>query len=147
MFLHLLKVNLLLLAGFKPFFSIKCIYFEHFRSLQQFSYLEVFLVLTLIESSVTVVSCFIYGKLNFSYPLFFQNFFQVFSKLSSLIYKDIFYWKINFNYMLLSCHVHVSEWIYTLLLPECQGTPCTKQAWYLKFKWQQLDLNPQLFSL
>ena len=22
-------------------------------------------------------------------------------------------------------------------LPECQGTPCLKQAPYLKFKWQQ----------
>ena len=26
--------------------------------------------------------------------------------------------------MLLSCHVSVSEWIYTLELPEWQGTPC-----------------------
>ena len=24
-------------------------------------------------------------------------------------------------------------------LPECQGTPCSKQAPYLKFKWQQRD--------
>ena len=37
--------------------------------------------------------------------------------------------------LFLSCHVHVSEWIYTLELPECQGTPCSKQAWNLKFKW------------
>ena len=28
-------------------------------------------------------------------------------------------------------------------LPECQGTPCSKQAPYLKFKWQQRDSNPQ----
>ena len=34
--------------------------------------------------------------------------------------------------MLLSCHVQVSEWIYTYTLPKCQGTPCSKQALYLK---------------
>ena len=28
-------------------------------------------------------------------------------------------------------------------LPECQGTPCSKQAPYLKFKWQQRNSNPQ----
>ena len=28
-------------------------------------------------------------------------------------------------------------------LPECQGTPCSKLAPYLKFKWQQRDSNPQ----
>ena len=27
-------------------------------------------------------------------------------------------------------------------LPECQGTPCSKQVPYLKFKWQQGDSNP-----
>ena len=34
--------------------------------------------------------------------------------------------------MLLPCHVRISEWIYTLQLPLCQGTPCLKQAQYLK---------------
>ena len=34
--------------------------------------------------------------------------------------------------MLLSCHVPIFEWIYTLQLPLCQGTPCPKQAQYLK---------------
>ena len=48
--------------------------------------------------------------------------------------------------MLLSCRVRVSEWIHTLFLPKCQGTPCSKQARYLKFKWQQRDLNPQSLS-
>ena len=38
-----------------------------------------------------------------------------------------------FIYMLLSCHVHVSEQIHTLYLPECQGTSCSKQARNLKF--------------
>ena len=33
--------------------------------------------------------------------------------------------------MFLSCHGHVSKWIYTLWLPEFQGTPCAKQARYL----------------
>ena len=45
--------------------------------------------------------------------------------------------------MLLPCFVCISEWIYTLWLPECQWTPCLKQAWYLKSKWQQQDSNPQ----
>ena len=48
-----------------------------------------------------------------------------------------------FNCMLFSCHVRVSEWIYTLQLPECQGTPCSKQARNLKFKWLQLESNPE----
>ena len=36
--------------------------------------------------------------------------------------------------MFLSFHVHVSELIHTLWLPECQGTPCPKLARNLKFK-------------
>ena len=44
-----------------------------------------------------------------------------------------------FDCMFLSCHVRVSEWIHTLSLPECQGTPCSKQARNLKVKWLQLD--------
>ena len=36
------------------------------------------------------------------------------------------------DYILLSCHVRVSEWIHTLWLPECQGTPHSKQL--LSFK-------------
>ena len=32
-------------------------------------------------------------------------------------------------------------WIYTLRLPECQGTLCLKQARYLKVKWLQRYLN------
>ena len=47
-----------------------------------------------------------------------------------------------FDCMFLSCHVRVSEWIQSLQLPECQGTPCSKQARNLKFKWLQLDPNP-----
>ena len=35
--------------------------------------------------------------------------------------------------MLLSCHVQILAWIYALKLPECQETPCSKQASYLKF--------------
>ena len=46
----------------------------------------------------------------------------------------------------LSCHVRVSEWIYTLQWPECQGTPCSKQARNLKFKWLQVDSNPEPLS-
>ena len=46
----------------------------------------------------------------------------------------------------LSCHVCISELIYTLQLPECQGTDCSKQAQNLKFKWEQRDSNPQPLS-
>ena len=38
--------------------------------------------------------------------------------------------------MLLSCHIRISEWIWTLLLLECQGTPCSKQVQHQKCKWQ-----------
>ena len=48
-----------------------------------------------------------------------------------------------FDCMFLSCHVRFLEWIHTLQLPECQGTPCSKQASYVKIKWVQRDSNPQ----
>ena len=48
-----------------------------------------------------------------------------------------------FDCMFLSCQVRISKWIHTLRLRECQETPCSKQAWYLKFKWLQLDSNPE----
>ena len=38
-----------------------------------------------------------------------------------------------FDCIILSCHVRFSEWIYALSLPECHGTPCSKQTRYLKF--------------
>ena len=38
------------------------------------------------------------------------------------------------NCMFLSCHVCVSERIHTPWLPECQGTPWSKQAQNLKVK-------------
>ena len=48
------------------------------------------------------------------------------------------------------CYYHVTydfEIESTLLsFPECQGTPCSKQEPYLKFKWQQQDLNPEPLS-
>ena len=46
----------------------------------------------------------------------------------------------------LSCHVRVSVWIHTIQLPECQRTPCSKQAQNLRFKWLQLDSNPEPLS-
>ena len=45
--------------------------------------------------------------------------------------------------MFSSCQVRVSAWIHTLYLPKCQGTPCSKQTPYLKFKWLKRDSNPQ----
>ena len=50
------------------------------------------------------------------------------------------------KWLLLSCHVWVSEWIHSLYLPEYQGTPCSKQAWNLKFEWLRRDWNPQPLS-
>ena len=38
--------------------------------------------------------------------------------------------------MFLSCHVRVSEWIYTLYLPECQETLYSKQAKWLSVRLQ-----------
>ena len=48
-----------------------------------------------------------------------------------------------FACMFLLCHVRISEWIHTLYLSEYQGTPCSLQARYLKFKWLQRDSNLQ----
>lgn len=48
----------------------------------------------------------------------------------------------TFNCMLLSCHVRVLRWIYTLYSAECKGTPYSKQTRYLKFNWQQQGIEP-----
>ena len=45
---------------------------------------------------------------------------------------------------LLSCHVRVSEWIHTLQLPECKGTPCSKQERYLKFVYELSGCGTQV---
>ena len=45
-------------------------------------------------------------------------------------------------FMFIMSHTFL-EWIYTLWLRECQGTSCSKQARYLKFKRLQRDSNPQ----
>ena len=50
------------------------------------------------------------------------------------------------EYMFLSSNEHLSEWILTLQLPECKGTPFSKQVQNLKFKWLQLDSNPEPLS-
>ena len=52
-----------------------------------------------------------------------------------------------FDCMFLSCHVRVREWIHTLQGPDCEGTPCSKEAPYLNIKWLQRDSNPQPLSL
>ena len=51
-----------------------------------------------------------------------------------------------FAFMFLSCHVRMSEWMHTLYLIECQGTPFSEQPQYLKFKWLQRDSNPEPLS-
>ena len=40
----------------------------------------------------------------------------------------------------LSCNITRLEWICTLWLPKCQGTPYSKQVQYLKFRWRQPTL-------
>ena len=47
----------------------------------------------------------------------------------------------------ISSHIRVTGWFYTLELPECHGTPCLKQVPHLKFMWQQQDSNPQPHSV
>ena len=59
-------------------------------------------------------------------------------KCTTLVTKPKLLWL-----MLWSCYVRVSEWTILYSLPEYQGTPCSKQAPYLKFKWQQRDSYPQ----
>ena len=51
-----------------------------------------------------------------------------------------------FDGMFLSCHVQVSEWIHTLEFPEYQGTPSSKQARNLQFRWLQLNSKQQPLS-
>ena len=48
-----------------------------------------------------------------------------------------------FDYMFFPCLTRLSKWVQTLYLPECQKPSSSKQAPYLKFKWQQWDSNPQ----
>ena len=57
----------------------------------------------------------------------------------------------NSNKLVLTvCYYHVTyefqseSTLYSL--PECQETPCLKQAPYLKFMWQQRESNPQPLS-
>ena len=51
------------------------------------------------------------------------------------------------DFVFLSYHTRILEWIYTLQLPECHGILCWKQAQYLKVKWLQRNLDSQPFIL
>ena len=86
-----------------------------------------------LQEKIIVVS-----RRRFCYILLKRINFKNLSSNKDKKYKDCVF---------LSCHICVSEWIYTLQLPECQGTFYLKQAQYLKFKWLQWDLNPQRLSL
>ena len=68
---------------------------------------------------------------------------QPFSQTDQMIVRTYMYGALDC--MFLSCHVRISEWIYTLYFDSCQGTPCSKQARYLKS--QQRDLNRHSLSL
>ena len=63
-----------------------------------------------------------------------------------LSYAVSTYLLLAFDCMSLSCHSRDSESIFTLELPGCKGTPCSKQARYFKFNSQQRDSNQQPIS-
>ena len=66
------------------------------------------------------------------------------AKLLSCVVRTYLY--VKFDFVFLLCHICVSEWIHTLYLPECQGTPCSKQAQHLKFTCLQRDSNLQALT-
>ena len=51
------------------------------------------------------------------------------------------YFDCSFDYYHVKCEFQSESTLYSL--HEYQGTTCSKQASYLKFKWQQRDSNPQ----
>ena len=59
-------------------------------------------------------------------------------KLTPLNYTKLIKW-MQQNFMTVCYHVtyEFQSNIHNLYLPECQGTPSSKQARYLKFKWLQ----------
>ena len=73
------------------------------------------------------------------------NHLATLAKLLSCVVNNYLYGA--FDWMFLSCHVRISEWIHILYLPECRGTSCSDKARYLKFKWLQRDSNPQPLTL
>ena len=56
----------------------------------------------------------------------------------------------KYKLILTVCYYHVTYELQSestlYSLPECQGTPCSNKAPYLKFKWQQRDSNTQPLS-
>ena len=60
--------------------------------------------------------------------------FKFGTKFAIFGYLWIEIWKSYCHCMFLSCPVRVSEWIHTIQLPACQGTPCSKQVRNMKFK-------------
>ena len=71
---------------------------------------------------------------------------QNFALIVSIVFH-VTRWFVAVVSFLTVCYYHVTYEFqsYSTLynVPECQGTPCSKQAPYLKFKWQQRDSNPQ----
>ena len=81
------------------------------------------------------------------YQLVHKQTLNLLAKLAKwLSYVVSTYLYTAFDCMFLSRHVRISEWIQTLFLPKCQGTPCSKQVRDLKFKCLQLDSKPQPLS-
>ena len=57
----------------------------------------------------------------------------------------VFYFEVYPALIVCYCHAtypfQIKSTLYSLWLTNCQGTPCSKQALYLNFKWQQPDSN------
>ena len=73
-----------------------------------------------------------------------SNIWQKLTNLLTCVLSSYLYGA--FEFIILSCHVGVPDWIDTLSLSECQGSPCLKQAPNLKVKWLQLDPNLEPLS-
>ena len=86
------------------------------------------------------------GQLKFKCHITMQWTIKLSARNSSITAAYLHGNKNHHDCMFLPCHVRVSEWIHTLQLPECERTPCWKQAQNLRFKWLQLDSNPEPLS-
>ena len=66
-----------------------------------------------------------------------QDFYMIFRWFSRYQQNTVWYYHVTYE-------IQSESTLYSL--PECQGTPYSKQAAYLKIKWQQQDSNPQPLS-
>ena len=69
----------------------------------------------------------------------FNHLGKLFKWLNGVVSTSVY---VAFDCMLISCHVHVLEWICTLRLPECQQTPCSSVEFS---KWSNVLLRTKWF--